>query len=133
MRKISSNFIDERRQKIGLCCHCDEKWNPTHNCRDSRVYLIHGDEDLIDSKEIQQEKPKLPIGEEEGLTGTTTRELEISLTAISGTPTSDTMRLLGRIGNVGVVILVDSGSTHKFFRPLRKNEPVYQLPKENLY
>ena len=45
---------------------------------------------------------------------TVEKEPEISLNAISGTPGNNTMRLLGRIGQAQVVILIDSGSTHNF-------------------
>lgn len=38
----------------------------------------------------------------------------ISLNALSGTPSSNTIRLVGRIGNKNVVILIGSGSTHNF-------------------
>lgn len=48
-KKISSNYMDERRKK-GLCSHCDEKWNPSHNCKSPKIYLLQGSEDLGDAK-----------------------------------------------------------------------------------
>lgn len=39
---------------------------------------------------------------------------EISLNAIFGTPSPNTLRLVGTVSNHRVVILVDSGSTHNF-------------------
>lgn len=41
-------------------------------------------------------------------------ELEISLHALTRSMNPKTMRLLGKIGNQQVVILIDSGSTHNF-------------------
>ena len=41
-------------------------------------------------------------------------EPEISLNAITGTPNSKTMRLLGILRGQQVIILIDSGSTHNF-------------------
>ena len=43
--------------------------------------------------------------------------LEISIHAISGTPTPNTMRIVGIIQHQRVVILVDSESTHNFLDP----------------
>jgi hypothetical protein len=39
---------------------------------------------------------------------------EISLHAITGSNHPKTMRIIGRVGNQRVVILIDSGSTHNF-------------------
>lgn len=44
-------------------------------------------------------------------------KLHISLHAISGSSSPNTMRLMGMIGNQPVIILVDSGSTHNFLDP----------------
>ena len=41
-------------------------------------------------------------------------EAKITLYALSGTPTSGTIRVMGRIKHKSFVILVDSGSTHNF-------------------
>jgi hypothetical protein len=43
--------------------------------------------------------------------------LEISIHAISGIPTPNTMRIIGTIQQQRVVILVDLGSTHNFLDP----------------
>ena len=41
-------------------------------------------------------------------------EVGITLYALSGTPTSGTMRVMGRIKHKSLVILIDSSSTHNF-------------------
>ena len=41
-------------------------------------------------------------------------ELEITLSALVGSPTPGTMRVKGRVNSISLVILVDSGSTHNF-------------------
>lgn len=81
--------------------HCSEKWNPTHNCKGSKVivYLLHDDEDVVETK-VDLEELKLNGGEHSRLTNTATREYEISLTALPGTPTPHTMILIGKIGDV---------------------------------
>lgn len=46
-----------------------------------------------------------------------TVEPEISLNAITGTPSRKTMSVMGLIRKVQVVILINSGSTHNFIDP----------------
>ena len=41
-------------------------------------------------------------------------EVGITLYALSGTPTSGTMRVIGRIMHKSLVVLIDLGSTHNF-------------------
>ncbi|XP_041009475.1 uncharacterized protein LOC121253540 [Juglans microcarpa x Juglans regia] len=125
-RKISSMQMDEKRKK-GLCYHCEEKWNPSHVCKNPKLYLLHGseavaeditDEVFYDSIEPEETGPKLLLGSNP----------EISLNALTGTPCPNTMRVRGKLGTSMVVILVDSESTHNFLDPLivKKN----QLPMD---
>ena len=41
-------------------------------------------------------------------------EASITLYAVSGTPTSGTMRVRGKVRHKFVIILIDSGNTHNF-------------------
>jgi len=41
-------------------------------------------------------------------------EVEITLYALTGTPTLGTMRVMGKVNGSGLVILIDTGSTHNF-------------------
>ena len=41
-------------------------------------------------------------------------EVEITLYALTGTPTPGTMRVMGKVNGSGLVILIDTGSTHNF-------------------
>ncbi|XP_042965413.1 uncharacterized protein LOC122299304 [Carya illinoinensis] len=117
-RRIQSAAMDEKRRK-GLCYHCDEKWNPTHVCKAPRVYVMQAEEGgQVDGTGVEEEQA-LGVTELGGTSATVPletveKEPEISLNAISGTPGNNTMRLLGRIGQAHVVILIDSGSTHNF-------------------
>lgn len=115
LKRIPASIMDERPKK-GLCYHCDEKWNPSHQCWSPKIYLIQGEEEQVDSNLLQLE-PELIPSKDEGLDDNlTTHEPEISLAAISAPPTSNTM-IYGRIVDVSVVVLVDSGSTHNFLDP----------------
>ncbi|KAK0608486.1 hypothetical protein LWI29_031439 [Acer saccharum] len=90
--RISRKEIEERKRK-GLCFSCDEKWNLGHKCKTPKLFYIEAEYD-----EVEVEPP----------------DGEISLNAITGSQTPNTMRLEGYIGKHRLVILVDSGSTHNF-------------------
>lgn len=47
-----------------------------------------------------------------------TDESQISIHAMAGTPTPNTMRLVRSINGVRVILLVDSKSTHNFLEPM---------------
>ncbi|KAF5471083.1 hypothetical protein F2P56_011555 [Juglans regia] len=111
-KPVTSMHMDEKRKK-SLCFHCDEKWNPTHTCKNPRIYFLQVDEE---GGEMEEEEPCEKKEEPKPLELATSdnAELEISLAAIAGTPTVRTMRLIGSINGEQVVILLDSGSSHNF-------------------
>ena len=74
-----------------MCYNCDEKWIPGHKCKNAMLFLL----DNIDVVHNQE-------------------DVEITLYALSGTPTSGTIRVMGRIKQKSFVILIDSSSTHNF-------------------
>ncbi|KAF5446347.1 hypothetical protein F2P56_031982 [Juglans regia] len=117
IKKVFSTEWDEKCKK-GLCYHYDEKWNPNHICKKAKVYLLQGVEDS-EEREVGDEEitvADLLIEGDSKQKGVVV-EPEISLNAITGTPSSKTMRLMGWIGRTQVVLLVDSGSTHSFVDP----------------
>jgi hypothetical protein len=115
IRRISPNQMQERREK-GLCYYCDDKYHIGHKCSRPKVYLLEGleiEEGAVPAEQEGQivEGDTLEVPEEEG------ELLEISLHAIVGAPAPKTMRLIGYINNLAVVILIDTGSTHSFLDP----------------
>lgn len=44
--KITFTQMDEKQRK-GMCYHCDKKWSPAHNCKNPRIYLLQGKDELI--------------------------------------------------------------------------------------
>ncbi|XP_035551066.1 uncharacterized protein LOC109020622 [Juglans regia] len=118
VKKVLSTEWDEKRKK-GLCYHCDEKCNPNHNCKKAKVYLLQGVGELEATEETAEEITMVADTPSEGDSKQkgVVVEPEISLNAITGTPSSKTMRLKGWIGCIQVVLLVDSGSTHSFVDP----------------
>jgi hypothetical protein len=107
IRRISPNQMHERREK-GLCYNYDDKYHIGHKCNQPRVYLLEGLEIEEGPAPVVQKGEALEAPEEEG------ELLEISLHAIVGAPAPKTMRLIGCINNLEVMILIDTGSTHSF-------------------
>jgi hypothetical protein len=91
-KKLTPAEMDDRRAK-GLCFNCDEKFVRGHRCK--RLFYIQSADD-----------------EEEPVTDA--QEAKISLLAVTGIPTSDTMQVSLRVGDRDLVALLDSGSTHNF-------------------
>lgn len=113
VQKISPQQMKERRDK-GLCYHCDSKWNPGHKCPNLKVFMVEGSEEFIESAAYEQGKEGQSLVEAVMEEETQDDNPNISLNAITGSVTSRTMRIKGRVSNQEVVILIDSGSTHNF-------------------
>jgi hypothetical protein len=92
-KKLTPAEIDDRRAK-GICFNYDEKFVWGH--RFKRIFYIQSTDDGDDK----------PLAE--------FQEAKISLLAITGIPTSDTMQVTLRVGDRDLVALLDSGSTHNF-------------------
>jgi hypothetical protein len=118
IHRISPTQMRERRAK-GLCYSYDEKWNSSHICKTPKLYLMTGVEiqhnepaeevffDSIDGINMVEEQNSVECAETP----------EISIHAISGSLSPNTILIVGIIQQQMVVILVDSGSTHNFLDP----------------
>ncbi|KAA8531815.1 hypothetical protein F0562_006468 [Nyssa sinensis] len=95
--------LQDRRNK-GLCYNCDEKVKPGHRCK--KLFVIEACLDEDDGDLIMEEDCE----DENQLVET----LEISLHAINGVRSAETMRIQGSLRQVAVYALIDSGSTHNF-------------------
>lgn len=96
--------------KLGLCYNCDELYVRGHKCPhlfylEVTDYVVEpeDDEPLADTAAAEPAafEPETPM---------------ISLHAIAGIHTEDTMQLYIMVGNEKFVALLDSGSTHNFIR-----------------
>ncbi|KAA8534461.1 hypothetical protein F0562_031978 [Nyssa sinensis] len=109
IRKFSPTEIEERR-KQGLCFHCNDKYGPRHLCK--KLFILEACypddmvEDYGETIEFDEESAMENIDEAPA----------ISLHAISGTHTPQTMKVRGTLGKYRVIVLLDSGSTHNFLK-----------------
>ena len=95
IRKLSPTELQRRRQQ-GLCYNCDEKYTMGHKCK--KLFFI----------ELEEENEEAI--EEEYVEET----LAISLHALAGVQSPQTMRINSQIGNTPLTILIDSSSNHNF-------------------
>ncbi|PKI74171.1 hypothetical protein CRG98_005409 [Punica granatum] len=93
--------MDERRAK-NLRFWCEEKFVPGHKCSRRQAFLIEV-EAIEEDQEVaaEEELDEIPPP-------------QISLNALLGTRSFQTMRVVGTVGRRLLHILVDSGSTHNF-------------------
>ena len=100
VRRLSPAELKERHDK-GLCYNCNEKFAPDHWCK--KLFLI----EACTTEEDGDVSMELELEEEQETPG-------ISLHAISGDHVLETMKVLGKIGSVPAMVLLDPGSSHNF-------------------
>ncbi|XP_039834338.1 uncharacterized protein LOC120695086 [Panicum virgatum] len=98
VRRLSPAELEERRRN-GQCFNCDEKYVCGHNRVCARLFVMEvesrDDDDGLEETDVE-------------------KSLQISLLAIAGVRTRDTMQLNIQLGRITVIALLDSGSTHNF-------------------
>lgn len=96
-RYLSAAEMEERR-RLGLCYNCDEKFSRNHSCK--QLFCLLWDNEI----QTEDEGPEIDM------------EPEISLHALTGVRTKDTMQLSVQVGSdkKALLALLDSGSTHNF-------------------
>jgi hypothetical protein len=105
--------MDERQLK-DLCYNCDDKYFPSHKCKEQNIFMAI-------FEDILEEDIEMPLVSESPKSTDITPpsdplevELVISLNALTGFSAPQTLELIGYIKHRKVIILVDSGSTHNF-------------------
>ncbi|XP_066359602.1 uncharacterized protein [Miscanthus floridulus] len=99
VKRLSQAEMEERR-RLGLCFNCNEKFGRGHNRICQRIFLL----DLaVAEDDTESETDEATPGEP-----------QISLHAIAGVCTSETMQMRITMGGTSLLALIDSGSTHNF-------------------
>lgn len=104
------------RRKQWLCYYYDEIYAPGHKCKEPKFFQIDATDHSSSEEAPPFEGPKeedednqpdneLPITPEEPV---------ISLHALAGISSPQTLKIRGFIKHHPVVVLIDSGSTHNF-------------------
>jgi len=113
VKRLSAEELVVRRDK-GLCYHCDEKWILSHRCR-PRLHLLIADDDDDDCTNLPPTNPHLH-NDDHGDPLESLQGPQISLNALAGMLTQETICLYGTIAHHQVIILVDGGNTHNFIQ-----------------
>ena len=111
IQKVSPTEMAERR-KQGLCYYCDEKYSPGHKCKEPKFFQI----DATDYSSTEEDPP---LEEPEAIEEDNQKEIVsdepiISLNALAGISSPQTLKIRGFLKHRPVVVLIDSGSTHNF-------------------
>ncbi|CAH1437342.1 unnamed protein product [Lactuca virosa] len=96
-----AEFVDKRSK--ALCFFCDEKFERGHVCKGKKSQLYHLEFEEEDEEEMVEEETEI-----------NTELAHISLNAISGISSFQTMRLTGMSRKKQLQLLLDGGSTHNF-------------------
>ncbi|XP_020082221.1 uncharacterized protein LOC109705849 [Ananas comosus] len=113
----SNRQLIEQRRAAGLCFKCGEKYQPGHQCSLKGLNLIQGEDDLLeiyDESCITEEREDAEEGRNTKETDGDIRELGVSVHALSGGKTQDTIKVPGESKGKTLTILIDTGSTHSF-------------------
>eukprot|EP00253_Pinus_taeda_P002438 PITA_02438 len=111
VQKVSPQEMAERR-KQGLCYYCDEKYSPGHKCKEPKFFQI----DATDYSSTEEDPP---LEEQEAIEEDNQKEIVsddpvISLNALAGISSPQTLKIRGFLKHRPVIVLIDSGSTHNF-------------------
>nr|GEV09195.1 reverse transcriptase [Tanacetum cinerariifolium] len=109
-KQLTQKELEEKRAK-GLCFYCDQKYAPGNKCT-GHLYSLEVSVD----EEDQEEEVCIDIEvKDDTQVATYTKSFpRISLHALSGVSTFQTMRVRGYVGKQPLHILIDCESTHNF-------------------
>jgi hypothetical protein len=115
IKKLAKAEMAERQLKC-LYYICDEQYFPRHKCKEQKLFMVVT-EDVFEEDVFVPPVEELPPPYDLTPPSDPPKvEPVISLNALTGFSSPQTLKLIGYIKNRKVIILVDSSSTHKFSR-----------------
>ncbi|XP_026433313.1 uncharacterized protein LOC113330698 [Papaver somniferum] len=120
IKRLTQEQMQARRAK-GLCYNCDELYKPGHWCKRQQLFMLSVEAPVEEDVTVEEE-----VFEEEGETPVDSG-MEISLHALTGTISGDTIRILGLLKKHKISILIDSGSTHSFIDSALSTKLHYEI------
>lgn len=105
VRRLTDAKIAKKRS-LGLCYRCDEKYSPTHRCKNRQLQVM-----ILQPCEGEDYDELYVAAEKEE----DTQVLELSMNSVVGLTGNHAMKLKGRIKDEEILILIiDIGATHNF-------------------
>jgi hypothetical protein len=113
LRRLTPAEQQERRRQ-GLCYNCDEPFVRGHQCK--RVFYLEARDFTDDNDTSTDHETVGPTAVEEGTTDAMANALVVSLYALAGIRTTNSMVVPVMIKGERLLALLDTGSTHNFLR-----------------
>ncbi|XP_026378573.1 uncharacterized protein LOC113273013 [Papaver somniferum] len=108
IKRLTPEEVQKRRGQ-GLCYNCDAVYRPGNFCKGKqKKFMLQMDNS--ESQDTEEEEEVF----EEAVESQINFDIEISLHALTGTVTGETIRIPGILNKHKVSILIDSGSTTSF-------------------
>jgi hypothetical protein len=118
-RQLTAAELAERREK-GLCFNCDERFSRNHRCKARFLYFVANDTGGNDSEEGGRELDISEVPADALLAFVEDSEeaqlAQLSYHAMSGIQAAQTIKVLGKVAQHSVQVLVDGGSTLNFIQ-----------------
>lgn len=119
IQRLSPKEMEDRKHK-NICYNCDEKYVKVHHCCEQKLFHINVST-TPEMKEVGLEEPSMEEINKQPLPlpdivepSTPIEKSIISLHALLGVSTPQTLKIKGYIKYHQLVVLTDNGSTHNF-------------------
>ncbi|XP_026400008.1 uncharacterized protein LOC113295889 [Papaver somniferum] len=109
INRLTPAQMKVRREK-GLCYNCDEFYKHGHICKTQQLFMLVASEDNGSPYSVEE----LEDDTTSPSTSSLDSPMEISLHALTGLVTQNTIRVPGHLQSRDIFILIDTGSTHNF-------------------
>jgi len=106
----------------GLCYYCDEKYSSRHKCKETKFFQIDAIEEAPPCEGLEEEHED---NHQENELPATPEEPVISLHALAGISSPQTLKIRGFVKHCPVVVLIDSGNTHTFIHQSHKSSALF--------